>query len=160
MSSTTAIPLNVARLREQLGGDVHPQHFYVTLLGLRTFDTSALHERVSEGFSFEALERVRRALDCPTSQFATLVGIPSRTLARRKEAKRLQADESDRLLRMARIIGLTFQLFEGGIEETRSWLFASHPALGNHAPIEFAASEVGAREVENLIGRLEHGIPL
>jgi uncharacterized protein (DUF2384 family) len=37
---------------------------------------------------------------------------------------------------------------------------SSHPALGNQVPLEFAASEVGAREVENLIGRLEHGIPL
>lgn len=159
MGSTVVAPPNVVRLREQLGSP-HSQYFYVTLLGLRTFEASALHQRVSEGFSFEALEKVRRALDCSMTQFAALLGIPTRTLARRKEAKRLHADESDRLLRVARLTGLTFQLFEGGVEETRSWLFTPHPALDNHAPIQFATTDVGAREVEHLIGRLEHGIPL
>jgi uncharacterized protein (DUF2384 family) len=30
--------------------------------------------------------------------------------------------------------------------------------LGDVAPLEMAATETGAREVENLIGRLEHGV--
>lgn len=160
MSQAAATPPGLLRLREQLGARSHPQHFYVTLLGLKTFDAAAIHERVNKGLSFEALEKLRRTLDCSTAQFAALIGIPARTLARRKEAKRLQPDESDRLLRIARVAGLTFQLFEGGVDETRSWLFSPHPALGNVPPIEFAGTDVGSREVENLIGRLEHGIPL
>jgi putative toxin-antitoxin system antitoxin component (TIGR02293 family) len=55
---------------------------------------------------------------------------------------------------------LTLQLFEGGLDEARTWLFAPHLALDSHSPIEFASTEIGAREVESLIGRLEHGIPL
>jgi putative toxin-antitoxin system antitoxin component (TIGR02293 family) len=127
---------------------------------LNTFESVELHEKVEQGLSFEALERLRRALDLPLSRFAELVKIPPRTLARRKEAKRLQPDESDRLVRLSRIVGLAIQLFEGGLVEARAWLLSSHPALGNAVPLEFAANEVGAREVENLIGRLEHGIPL
>jgi putative toxin-antitoxin system antitoxin component (TIGR02293 family) len=156
----TALPPNVVRLREHLRRGTRPQHFYVALLGLRTYDSAALHEKVGQGLSFEAMEKLRRALACSASQFATLIGIPGRTLARRKEAKRLEPDESDRLLRLARIVGLALQLFEGGLDEARAWLFAPHTALDNRSPIEFAGTEVGAREVENLIGRLEHGIPL
>jgi putative toxin-antitoxin system antitoxin component (TIGR02293 family) len=61
---------------------------------------------------------------------------------------------------MARVAGLAIRLFEGGLAEARTWLLSPHAALGNELPLEFATSEVGAREVENLIGRLEHGIPL
>jgi putative toxin-antitoxin system antitoxin component (TIGR02293 family) len=88
------------------------------------------------------------------------VKIPPRTLARRKESKRLQPEESDRLIRISRITGLAIQLFEGGLDAARAGLLSPHPALGHAIPLEFAANEVGAREVENLIGRLEHGIPL
>jgi putative toxin-antitoxin system antitoxin component (TIGR02293 family) len=151
---------NVDRLREQLAHGPPEEHFYVSLLGLNTYDAKRIHEKVEEGFSFEALERLRRALDLPLSRFASLIRIPPRTLARRKEARRLQPEESDRLLRLARVAGLAIRLFEGGLAEARTWLLSPHPALGNERPLEFATSEVGAREVENLIGRLEHGIPL
>ncbi|MEX2048874.1 MAG: antitoxin Xre-like helix-turn-helix domain-containing protein [Gemmatimonadota bacterium] len=151
---------NVERLRRSLATGAPPRHFYVALLGLTTYESRELHDKVEQGLPFEALERLRRALDLPASRFAELVKIPPRTLARRKDAKRLQPDESDRLVRLSKIVGLAIQLFEGGLEDARAWLLTPQPALGNTVPLEFAASEVGAREVENLIGRLEHGIPL
>jgi putative toxin-antitoxin system antitoxin component (TIGR02293 family) len=151
---------NVERVRRSLATGSPPRHFYVGLLGLSTYEAAKLHDKVEEGLSFEALERLRRALDLPVSRFAELVRIPPRTLARRKEAGRLQPEESDRLLRLSRIVGLALMLFEGGLDEARAWLLTSHPALDNEVPLEFAGTEVGAREVENLIGRLEHGIPL
>lgn len=136
------------------------EHAYVALLGLRTFDPVQLHTRVEEGFSYEALERLRRALDLTTARLSELLRIPPRTLARRKEARRLEPDESDRLLRLSRLLGLALRLFEGDLAATRSWLSAPQPALAGEVPLEFAGTEIGAREVEHLIGRLEHGIPL
>jgi putative toxin-antitoxin system antitoxin component (TIGR02293 family) len=50
-------------------------------------------------------------------------------------------------------------LFEGDANAARQWLTAPQPALGGSTPGDYAATELGAREVENLIGRLEHGIP-
>ena len=162
MHSATKSPslANVERLREHLGVEHPPEHFYVALLGLATFDAVKLHDRVEEGFSYTALERLRKALDVSTSKFCELIWIAPRTLARRKESGRLQPDESDRLLRLSRTFGLTLQLFEGELSEARSWLLTPHPALGNESPVKLATTEVGSREVEHLIGRLEHGIPL
>ena len=162
MPATDAAPrlANVERLRENLASSPARDHFYVALLGLATYDAVKLHERVEKGLSYSALERLRRVVDLPMSRFAELVRIPARTLTRRKQAGRLFPDESDRLLRLARIVGLALQLFEGGLQESRMWLLAPNPALGDEAPLEFATTEVGAREVERLIGRLEHGIPL
>ncbi|MDT8437109.1 MAG: antitoxin Xre/MbcA/ParS toxin-binding domain-containing protein [Gemmatimonadota bacterium] len=159
-ASYAAVPATVRRLRESLDESPRREHFYVTLLGLSTWDAAGLHERVREGLSYAALERLRRVLDIPLSRFAELIWIAPRTVARRKEAGRLRPEESDRLLRMARITGLALQLFEGDLEEARRWLLSSQPALGGESPVGLARTGIGAREVEHLIGRLERGIPL
>ena len=158
-TTTKAELATVERFNQQVREGSPREHSYVALLGLTTYETAELHSRLEEGLSYEALEKLRRALDLPISRFSELIRIPSRTLARRKESKRLLPDESDRLLRLSRIVGLALRLFEGDLHEARSWLTAPQTALAGITPIEFATTEVGAREVENLIGRLEHGIP-
>lgn len=70
------------------------------------------HSRVREGLSFESFERLRAVLDLPASRAAELLQIPARTLNRRKEAKRFEPEESDRLVRLSRLVGLALQLFE------------------------------------------------
>jgi putative toxin-antitoxin system antitoxin component (TIGR02293 family) len=136
------------------------EHLYVTLLGLRTFTTVDLRARVEEGLSFDALERLHTVLELSLLQVAELIRVSSRTLARRKESGRLQPDESDRLLRLSRLVGLALQLFEGDLAQTRAWLHTPHRSLGGVSPLDFATTDIGAREVEHLIGRLEHGAVL
>ena len=160
MSSAEAGVAEVRRYWRQVEENPWREHYYASLLGLRTYDAVELHARLEEGLSYEALERLRRVLDLPASRVSELIRIPARTLARRKEAKRLQPDESDRLLRLSRLVGLALRLFEGDLAATRTWLTTPHSALGQQAPLDFASTEVGSREVEHLIGRLEHGIPL
>lgn len=148
----------VDRFWRQVERNPAVEHHYTSLLGLRTHETTDLRSRLEEGLSYESLERLRKALDLPASAMADLLRIAPRTLARRKEGGRLEPDESDRLLRLARLVGLTLKLFEGDLGETRSWLSSPHRALAGESPLEFATTDVGAREVERLIGRLEHGI--
>ena len=153
-------PRGVDRFWRTINREPNPVHAYVSLLGLRTFETAELHSRIREGLSYDAFDRLRAVLDLPAARLGEILQIPPRTLARRKDAKRLGPEESDRLLRLSRLIGLALQLFEGDLEDTRTWLTTPHSALADETPLEFASTEVGAREVENLIGRLEHGIPL
>lgn len=133
-------------------------HAYASLLGLKTYDTAGLHQRVKEGLSFAALERLRRAMGLPAHTFAGILHVPLRTLQRRKEEGRLRTDESDRLVRLARLFGGAIQLFEGDAAAARPWLESPLAALGGSAPLDLAQTEPGAGEVETLIGRLEHGV--
>ena len=158
MSATAAT--NVRRLRTRMRATAPGEHFYVALLGLDVFESRALHALVVRGIPYPALEQLREALDVSTARIAELIGVPARTLVRRKDSGRLEPDESDRLLRLARTVGITMRLFEGDLEESRRWLSAPSPALGDVAPLDLAITGVGAREVEYLVGRLEHGIPL
>jgi len=153
-------PKAVDRYWRQVQSDPHRAHAYVSLLGLHTYETAQLHSRVRDGLSYEAFEHLRRVLDLSATRAAELIQIPPRTLARRKEAKRFEPEESDRLIRLSRLVGLALQLFEGDLEEMRAWLTTPHSALAGQAPLDFATTEIGAREVENLIGRIQHGVPL
>jgi putative toxin-antitoxin system antitoxin component (TIGR02293 family) len=134
-------------------------HRYVALLGLRTFDTATLLERIGQGLSFSALERFVRATALPKDLATSAIQLTPRTLSRRKAEGRLHPDESDRLLRIARIFARALVLFEGDADSARRWLISAQPALGGATPLEYAATDVGSREVEALIGRLEHGVP-
>lgn len=136
-----------------------PSLDYARLIGLRASAPLAVAERVRAGLAYRAFETFRRHAALPAAELAALVHIPARTLARRRRARRLDADESDRLVRLARVFALALDLFEGDEAATRLWLTAPVLGLGNRAPLHVASTDVGAREVENLIGRLEHGIP-
>lgn len=106
-----------------------------------------------------ALERLGKLLALESSnEIASLLLIPPRTFYYRKKAKRLTPGESDRLLRTARIFGLAVDLFDGDRDAARQWLQTPKRALGDATPLGYAATEVGAREVEDLIGRAEHGV--
>lgn len=127
-------------------------------LRLRGRDTLELVRSVRRGLAYRYFERTKQALGLSAEQVARLVQITPRTLARRREEGRLRPDESDRVLRLARLFDRAVELFEGDREAARSWLRSPKRALANETPLAFAETEVGAREVEHLIGRLEHGV--
>ena len=134
------------------------QHEYLSLLGLRSFDTAALMKRLEEGVSFAAFERLKRSLSVSSRELADVAQITQRTLARRKRAGRLDSDESDRLVRVSRVFARAIELFEGDVEGARSWLMRPVLALGGAVPFGMLKTEVGAGEVERLIGQIEHGV--
>lgn len=135
-----------------------PQHSYTSLIGLPPAETSQLLKRLGEGLEYHRLERLGRNSGLSISQLADLLHIPPRTLTRRKEKGRLLPDESDRLLRITRVFAKALELFEGDVMGARHWLSTPQPALGGETPLEFTKTDIGSREVENLIGRLEHGV--
>ena len=127
-------------------------------LGLSLGGTDDLIREVRKGLPFKTLESLSLESGISVSELASIVEIPERTLARRKAAGRLGRDESERLLWLSRIFEKAVQLFNGDVVEAVSWLRRPRRALANHTPLAYSATELGAREVENLIGQLEHGV--
>jgi putative toxin-antitoxin system antitoxin component (TIGR02293 family) len=156
LSAATA---DLVAFQEHIGSGRSQGHYYAALLGLRTYDALRIYASVRKGLSYSAFEHLQRNTSIPALVFAELTGIPRRTLTRRKEQGKLEPQESDRLLRFARVFGRALELFEGNVDAARAWLTARHPALGGLSPLDLAKTDVGANEVENLIGRLEFGIP-
>lgn len=112
---------------------------------------------VQEGLDFAELESLREQLDLPLDRLAGQLGLARATLHRRKASGRLTSDESDKVLRFARLLGQAVQLF-GSLKDARRWLKAPQRGLGGAVPLDFAQTETGAREVENLLGRIDYGV--
>ena len=151
-------PVQGAAFRRIPGGTAGGPHSYLGLLGLKSYQTPELVERVKAGFAFKAFERLRQGLGLSTDELADLVRVSRRTLARRQKEGRLSSEESDRLLRVARVFAAALALFGGDAGAVRGWFATRAPALGGRTPLEVATTEIGAREVEHLIGRLEYGV--
>jgi putative toxin-antitoxin system antitoxin component (TIGR02293 family) len=62
------------------------------------------------------------------------------------------------LVRFARLFHLATALYDGDEDAARAWLRKPARALDGETPLDHAGTEAGAREVESLIGRLEHGV--
>jgi putative toxin-antitoxin system antitoxin component (TIGR02293 family) len=117
----------------------------------------ALIKSLREGLHVDELECLRATLDLPMDRLGPLLGLSKATLHRRKAAGRLDTAESDRVVRFARLYGLCFEVMESQ-EVARKWLISPQYGLGGAIPLEYAETEVGAREVEDLLYRLEHSV--
>ncbi|MBI4517437.1 MAG: DUF2384 domain-containing protein [Deltaproteobacteria bacterium] len=115
--------------------------------------------RVKSGLPVAELDVLRELLGLTVENLAGRIGISIATLSRRRQSgQRLDAGHSDRLLRFARLFRLATELHDGDEEAARAWLRKPARALDGETPLDRAETEAGAREVENLIGRLEHGV--
>jgi len=121
------------------------------------FSSESLIHELEKGLPFAELEALRDNLGTSMELLARRVGISRPTLHRRKGLGRLTSDESDRLVRFARLMGMAVHAL-GSADHAREWLAAPQYGLGGAIPLDYARTEIGAREVEDLLGRIEHGV--
>jgi putative toxin-antitoxin system antitoxin component (TIGR02293 family) len=123
----------------------------------RSFQTAAdLQTAIRQGFPQSVVEEVMHAAGLTLKELATTLDLSARSLQRRRREGRLARHESDRLYRLARIIALAKYYLGDGPKATR-WLRRPNRALGGGAPLELVDTELGARTVENILGRIAYG---
>ena len=122
------------------------------LLGRRS-KTSAV-VAIEAGLPISALDRLQAALSISRAELADCLLIPVRTLSRRHI---LTFAESDRLFRISRLFHRTVEVM-GEVGAARRWLLSSKVAFHGDTPLEHSRTEVGSRQVETLLGQIEHGV--
>ncbi len=122
----------------------------------RIVNVDQLRETVKAGLPYASLEALIGKFGLAREEAAAALHLPQRTIARRKKEQKLQADESDRLLRLARV-GAQAAATLGSEEKAVQWLRRPNRALGNRAPLDLIDSDIGTRQVEEVLGRIEHG---
>jgi putative toxin-antitoxin system antitoxin component (TIGR02293 family) len=118
--------------------------------------TELIH-RIQKGLRFSELKTLQESLDLPFEKLAAKLCISRSTLQRRKATGRLSPDESDKVIRYSRLVRQAADFF-GDIEKARAWLKHPQYGLGGAVPLDYARTEAGAREVENLLGRMKYGV--
>ena len=116
-----------------------------------------LIKAIRTGLDFGQLSALQSRLDIPMEKLAAKLSMSRATLQRRKVQGRLDPTESDRVIRFARLVERAVEVMEGE-QPARDWLTSPQVGLGGAVPLDYAETEVGAREVEDLLGRIEYGV--
>lgn len=122
-------------------------------------DPAAIVDRILNGLPVVEFDALRELLGLTVEEMARKIGISVATLSRRRQhSEPLDPGHGDRIMRYARLYWLAVELHDGDAATARAWL--RRPAIGlkGRTPLDFAESETGGREVEYLIGRIEHGV--
>jgi putative toxin-antitoxin system antitoxin component (TIGR02293 family) len=125
-------------------------------LGRALSSDGDLREAIREGFPPAVVENLMRASGLTLKEVAGALDLSPRSLQRRRRSGRLARFESDRLYRLARTMAIASE-YLGDSERARRWLKRPNRALGGVAPVAAIDTELGARQVENLLGRIAYG---
>ena len=110
------------------------------------------------GLPYGSVESVGDRLELSDEAISNAIAISRRTLIRRKAEGRLSGEESDRLLRLARVASLAMETL-GSAAKAAHWLKQPNRALGNQAPLSMMDNDIGVRQVESLLDHIEYGLP-
>ena len=119
--------------------------------------TSKTISEIKRGLPYSRFEKLRAKYNLPADKMAVIMGMPRSTLIRRKKIGVLDRVQSERVVRFDRLLTRATDVLEDR-GAAFHWLNAPAKALGGETPINYADTEIGAREVEMLLGRLEYGV--
>ncbi len=114
-----------------------------------------LEEETLRGLPFGNVDSIL-SLGVPRGDLLRILMMPERTYARRKRELMLSPEESDRLVRTARIIALAAEVLESRARAVQ-WLLRPNGGLGAR-PVELLATDVGTTRVEQALTQVEYGV--
>ena len=138
-----------AQIVEVLGGPA--------VVGRRVRSRQQLAEKLRAGLPYSAFESLLKRLDVRRVELAAILHLPGRTLARRKREGILAPVESNQVFRLARLVTHAAEVF-GDPQKAAEWLRRRNHALGGRTPLSLLDTDIGVQEVDDILGRIEHGI--
>jgi putative toxin-antitoxin system antitoxin component (TIGR02293 family) len=142
--------MTVSAIAELLGGRI--------ALGKDIETTAELVELTREGLPADILNTMAGELAIQKVVVAKMLGISERTLSRRIAVNALlTAEESDRMVRLARVLALAKETL-GDMEKAGRWLQTSNRALEGDRPFDRLDTDTGVRSVEQVLGRIAYGV--
>jgi putative toxin-antitoxin system antitoxin component (TIGR02293 family) len=112
---------------------------------------------IRKGLPISVVSTLTADLGIPSLELTKKLGLSKATFHRRQKTGRLTADESDKAVRYARLFSQAVETLESE-EAARRWLSSPQVGLGGAVPLDYAETEIGAREVEALLTRIEYGV--
>jgi putative toxin-antitoxin system antitoxin component (TIGR02293 family) len=154
---------SVGRISEHRGG-IAGTYGVQNMQNVPDFISACVSANISEiksvltkGLPIKYYDYLIDQMRMPSGDLAAVLDISSKTLYNRKHAGNFNFHESERIIRYIRIFRRAVEVL-GGEENARLWFSTPLRALGDENPLEFTKTEIGAREVEDLLGRIEHGV--
>jgi len=115
-----------------------------------------MDQLIRDGIPFEAYDHFKDKLKMTHHELCAFIGLKGYRKSKSGDV-RLSPISSDRLYRLARVYALAAKVLEDE-DKGREWLKRPQYGLGERVPLEVASTELGAKEVENLLGRIEYSV--
>lgn len=136
----------------------HARDNYWFKLGVEDENTSKI-QAVHAGFDTRVYKNLKDAAQLSQAEFSSVTAIPTSTLKRRVRLnERFNVSESDVIYRLAMLVKLSTQLFGGDLDKAGQWMKKEVYGLGHKRPIDMVSTSIDFQMVQDLIGRIEHGI--
>ena len=132
-------------------------------LGQRVKSRIDFDALIKKGMPLGVISHIKREFNLPDEVIARIIGVSPRTVSRRRKTVRIPAKErlspveSDRVYRFARIVAMAEDVFEDK-NEALEWLNSPQHGLGGRVPFDMLQTDAGAREVEELLLRIDYGV--
>jgi putative toxin-antitoxin system antitoxin component (TIGR02293 family) len=120
-------------------------------------DPAAMRVLVKEGLEIEWFDDLARRFGASGAVFSTIVGIDPRTLTRRRREGKLTPRESNALYHLAVLYEHALDVL-GDPDTVRNWFNTPEPDFSEMIPLALLDSAPGMKEVDHLLGRIEHGV--
>jgi len=128
------------------------------VLGKAIRKADDLARLVRRGLPATSLTALAGKLEVGNAALSRKLGIPQRTLTRRlSQGTRLTSAESDRTVRLARVYANAVEML-GDEAKAVEWLRTPNRALGGDRPLDQIDTDLGARTVEDILGRIAYGV--
>jgi putative toxin-antitoxin system antitoxin component (TIGR02293 family) len=128
------------------------------VLGKAVKNPDDLAHVIRKGLPVGSVTALAEKLHLGNGDLSRKLGIPQRTLSRRlSQASLLTPAESDRTVRMARVYANAVEML-GDRNTAIEWLNTPNRALGGERPLDRLDTDVGARMVEDILGRIAYGV--
>jgi putative toxin-antitoxin system antitoxin component (TIGR02293 family) len=117
-----------------------------------------LIQQVRRGFDYAVLERLAAVSGFPSQTLAVMAGLSAYAVRQGRRRGQWSSLQSDRLFRVARVLNATLDLFGGDSALARHWLVSPQHGLGGERPVAWLRTEVEAKAVLDLVGRIGAGV--
>lgn len=111
-------------------------------------------DNIRQGLPVKVLNTLSKEMMLSKDKVCEVLGLSSGTISRRTK---LNKDEADKLYRLARIFALAINVLENK-QQAIKWLNTPKAALDQKIPLDLMDTEIGSREVEKLLNRIEYGV--
>jgi len=127
------------------------------IIGVKAKTSFDMIKIMRKGLTYRSVEKLGAELNVSIPELGRIVNIAPRTLNRRKDMGRLETDESERIYRLSALLEKAEDVLEGK-DSAQRWLKTAKKALGGRTPLDYADTEIGSREVMDLLERIEYGV--
>lgn len=125
---------------------------------LRSLSLDSMIDIIEEGLPISVFKEICSLMEISENRLSEVIRIPISTLYRRKKRGYFSATESERLLRILKLYSKAVDVFDNRTEYARKWLKEEAYGLDGAIPLEYAKTEIGAKEVEQLLTRIDEGM--